>query len=203
MRLTPFDPAAGSVLHTMMTRSAFSPLLMNVLLPFDHVFVAFAQRDRANRLQVAARARLGHADGENGFPRAHLRQPALLLLFVAQPCDVRRDDVGVNREAQSAHAQALDFLIEHGGMAEIAAAVFGRQHHQAQQTFTAGLEPSFPVDTASFVPLALLREAFSLEKALRRGAQHFMVVAENGTVDVQVRFLRFDGCSSVGVCHRA
>ncbi|MNL68942.1 hypothetical protein D3C87_1937410 [compost metagenome] len=33
IRLMPLAPAAGSVLHTTMTRSAVRPLLMKVLLP--------------------------------------------------------------------------------------------------------------------------------------------------------------------------
>ena len=96
------------------------------LLAVHHQLVALAQRRGADRLQVAARAGLGHGDGGDHLALGHLRQPGALLLLAAVVEDVGRDDVGVQAEA-GRREHALGHLLDHDRAVEeigAAAAVF-------------------------------------------------------------------------------
>ncbi|MNF38837.1 hypothetical protein D3C85_1056170 [compost metagenome] len=161
------------------------------LAAVNHVFVAIAYGGGAHGLEVAAGAGFGHGDGQNDLARADARQPFLFLFFVAAAIDVRRNDVGVHAEVGATHAGTGELLVEHRAVTEVATAttVFGGQC-DAEQAFTAGLEPGLAVDLAGFVPGCLARQAFTLEKTAHGSAKHFMVVAENGSGDMHARLLK-------------
>ncbi|MCY1389069.1 hypothetical protein D9M71_38580 [compost metagenome] len=161
------------------------------LAAVDHVFVAIAHGGGAHGLEVAAGAGLGHGDGQDDLARANARQPLLFLFFVTAAIDVRGDDVRMHAEVGATHAGPGELLVEHRAVTEITAAttVFGGQG-DAEQAFAAGLEPGFAVDLARLVPGGLARQAFAFEKAPHGGAEHLMVVAENGSGDVHARLLK-------------
>ena len=102
---------------------------MKVLLPLMTYSSPSRTAVRAHGLEVAAGARLGHGDGED-VSRRNTPSDSHFCFCSSVPTrsDVRRDDVGVHAEGQAAHARRVDFLVEHGRMAEVAAAaaVFGR-----------------------------------------------------------------------------
>ncbi|MNM35119.1 hypothetical protein D3C81_457910 [compost metagenome] len=100
----------------------------------------------------------------------------------------------MHAEVGATHAGPGELFVEHRAVAEIAAAttVFGGQG-DAEQTFATGLEPGFAVDLAGLVPGGLARQAFTLEKTPHGGAEHLMVVAENGSGDVHERLLKDSG----------
>ncbi|MNL02477.1 hypothetical protein D3C87_1229860 [compost metagenome] len=91
----------------------------------------------------------------------------------------------MHRQAEARDARAVQLFGQHAGVAEVAAAaaVFGR-HSDAQQPFAAGLEPGLAVGAAGGVPGGLARQAFALEKSPCGVAQHLVVFAVHGAVDV-------------------
>jgi len=155
------------------------------LAAVDDVLVAVTDRGGADVLQVAAGARLGHRDGEDGLAGGAARQPLRLLLLGAEPVDVGRDDVGVQPEAHAGDAQPAHLFGEHRRVAVVAAAaaVFLGQRG-AKQAFLAGLEPQLARHAARLVPGVHVGHALALQEAAHRGAELFMVVAIDGAGDL-------------------
>ncbi|MNV05203.1 hypothetical protein D3C71_955300 [compost metagenome] len=155
------------------------------LAAIDDVFVAIADRSGTRSFQIAAATWLGHAQGKDGFATADARQPAMLLLFGTETHDVHRNDVRVQAETDAGHAGAVHFFVDDCRVAEVSAATaIHRRNHGAQQTFAAGLEPSLAVDLAGLVPFGLTGHAFALEEAARGFAEHFMIFAKDGSLNV-------------------
>ncbi|MNQ68988.1 hypothetical protein D3C85_835640 [compost metagenome] len=160
------------------------------LAAVDDVVVAVAHGGGADRLHVGAAARLGDAHRQDLLAAADAGQPLLLLRFGAQAHDVRRNDVGVQREPRARHTRTVHLFEHDRRMAEIAAtaAVLGRHRH-AQQAFAAGLEPGLAVDPAGLVPRRLTRHALAFKEALCAGPEHFVVFAKDRAIHIHWELL--------------
>jgi hypothetical protein len=66
-------------LATVITRSAFQPLVMKVLAPFGVAALAVLDGAGLDRLQVGADARLAHRNGGDDLAARHARQESSLL----------------------------------------------------------------------------------------------------------------------------
>ena len=181
IRLTPLAPAAGSVLHTTMIRSAIRPLLMKVLLPL----MTYSSPSRTAVVRTAFRS-LPVPGSVMAMARmiSPVQRRAATCCFcssVPSAQDVRRDDVRVHAEAETADARA-----RRTSSPSTAAwpkspppPPYSVGQRCAQQAFAAGLEPGLAVDLAGLVPGLLARQAFALEEAAHRLAVHLMVVSED------------------------
>ncbi|MNI16472.1 hypothetical protein D3C73_698070 [compost metagenome] len=109
----------------------------------------------------------------------------MFLLFGTKTHDVHRNDVRVQAETDTRHTRTVHFFVDDCRVAEVSAATaIHRRNHGAQQTFAAGLEPSLAVDLAGLVPFGLTGHAFALEEAARGFAEHFMIFAKDGSLNV-------------------
>src|ERR1700722_6212356 len=115
------------------------------LLAVDDVTVAVAGRARPDRLEIAPRMRLGHAERTDGLAAHHLGQPQFLLRFSAKRKNICRDKIGMDEESWAARSNPPKFL-ENDHIEQIVqakAAIFLR-NRAAQQTLRPGLEPQLP-----------------------------------------------------------
>ena len=101
----------------------------------DHVVVAVTYGGGAHRLQIGAGVGLGHGDRADHVAARHLRQPALLLLFVAVMFEVGGYDRAVHLIAPALNAQRQHLLHDHGVVPVVtAAAAVGQRHFSAQKS---------------------------------------------------------------------
>ncbi|SPA54634.1 protein of unknown function [Cupriavidus taiwanensis] len=154
------------------------------LAAVDDPFVAIPHCSGTAGFHVRAATRLGNGNGQHGLARADAGQPRLLLRFGTQPDDVRRNDIGVKPEGNTA-ADIGHFLGDDGRVPEVAAstAVFHRQP-RAQQAFAASLDPGRAVYDTVLPPLLLARQAFTLQEPADRGAELLMIFTIDTTNDL-------------------
>ncbi len=176
----PREPCVGSVLTTTPTRPACRPFEMNVFEPLMTYSSPVAHRARPDRLQVGARARLGHRDRADEFARGHARQPVLLLRLGTVVEHVVRDDA-VHRVPEARDAVAAHFLGHDGLVAHVAAdtAVF-RRDVRAQQADFARLAPELAVDVMLLAPARVVRNDFHLDEAPDGVTEEVQLVVEPG-----------------------
>src|SRR5262245_10706492 len=77
---------------------AHLPIGDECLLAGDDELITLADSARADALQIAAGAGLGHGDRTHGFAGDHARQPFLLLLFGAVAEKIAAADIVMDRE---------------------------------------------------------------------------------------------------------
>ena len=184
IRLTPFAPAAGSVLQTTMIMSQFRPLLMKVLLPLmtysspsRTAVVRIAFRSLPPPGSVMAMARIVSPRQISGSHCCFCSSVPRRTMYGAMMSECR--PTGRTRDAR-----AVQLFGEHAAWPKSPPPPpysAGRVAHSRPS------RPAFSQvsrSTAGLVPFGLARQAFALEEAARGLAQHFMVFAVDGTVDV-------------------
>ena len=187
----PFARAAGSVLATTPTSPAWKPFEMNVFAPL--ITYSSPRRARAclDRLQVGARAGLGHRDRANELAAGHARQPAMPLLLGAVIEHVVRDDA-VHDVTEARDALAADLLDDDRLVADVAAqsAVLGR-YIGAQQADLAGLGPEVAIDEVLFAPAGVIGDDLVFDEAARSVAEELELVVHPGGSGVGQDLLRW------------
>ncbi len=163
IRLTPCAPWSVAVFATTITRSAFSPLVMNVFCPLSTYVVAVADRRRPYPGQVGPGARLAHRDRRDQVAAAEAGQPPLALVLGGEVGEVRRDDVVVQAEAQARAAGPDDLLDEHRVEPEVAlaAAAVRVVDVRTKQPGRARLAPHRAVDQAGLLPRRMVRHGLA------------------------------------------
>ena len=177
----PLAPADVSVLAATMTRSAMPAVGDEGLLPVDDQLVALAQRRGADRLQVAARAGLGHGNRRDHLALGHARQPGALLLLAAVVEDVGRDDVGVQAEA-GGREHALGHLLDHhGAVEEVGAgpAVLFR-HVGEEEARLAGLLPHLAAHLAVLLPALVVGGDLAIDEGADASAEKLVLLLVDG-----------------------
>ena len=132
----------------------------------EHVVVALVDGRRADALQVAAGAGLGHRDRRDDLAADQAGQPALLLLVGPELRDVGDDDVAVHGEARAAGADLGHLLGHDRVVAEVldpGAAVL-LVDVEAEQPGLAGLDPDLAADLAVLLPLVVEGDDLLLEE---------------------------------------
>ena len=141
----------------------------------DDPMVAVHHGRGLDRLQVGARARLGHGDGRDQFAGAGLGNPLLLLLLGAVVEQVGDHDVVVQREGGTGGQRASLLLDHDGAVEEIGAhAAIGLRHRHAQKPLLAGLAPQVARHDPLLLPLHVEGRHFLLEKAPAGVAEHLV-----------------------------
>src|SRR5690606_19856902 len=162
----------------------------------EHVVVAIAPRRGADRLQVAARARLGHRDRADALATSHRRQPAPLLLVVRIAQEIVGDDFRVQREAGPGRPRAGELLDQDRAVATIdpgATELLGHGH--AEQPRRARRQPGGAVDVALLLPAVVVGQDLALEELAHRVAELFVVAVEKRTLGAGRQGLDCHFCS--------
>ncbi len=143
----------------------------NVVIP---LIVRAPHRGGADTLQIAARARLGHGDGDDARAVHRTGQPAGLLGLRAQPGDVGHGHVRVDGEAHAVGVGPGQFL-GHGGAEAIVALAhapvrFGHIH--AQKAQGPGGFPDGPGHNARLFPFFVVGHDLLFDKVAQGAAKH-------------------------------
>src|SRR6185503_11900886 len=111
------------------------------------------------------------------------REPALLLLVVAERVEVRHDDVGVQRHREAALVGARELLHDDDGAQEVCPrAAVARLEPWAQEALGAGLAPHLAVDLALLAPALLVRPDLAVHELAERLTEGVVVGVEQGAI---------------------
>ncbi len=162
------------------------PLVMNVLEPLriqpslesGHGWACGG----ADALQVRSGRRFRHPDRRDELAGDEARQPARLLLVVAQREQVGRADVVVQREADADRTGVDDLLAEDRVVAEVADAGAAEilRHLEAEQAGLARLLPDLAVDDAGRLPSGGVRRGFAGQEVAAELAEGVVLVVKDG-----------------------
>jgi hypothetical protein len=98
--------------------------------------------------------------------------------------DVRRDDVGMQREADPRQPQAADLLDHYGAIEEVCVQpAVGFWKVRTQHSRLPCLAPELAIDMSLFFPLAVVRHGFFFEEGSYRVSKQFMLGTEQGSRD--------------------
>jgi hypothetical protein len=133
--------------------------------------------EAANARQVTPRAGFGHRDGDDQFPAGDPGKPALLLLVVGQPGEVRPHHVVLQTQRGRRSAVAGDLLVDDGVEPEVvdatAAVLLG--HVEPDQAVLARGDERRTVNETVSLPLLGVRHELTFDELSDRLAERLVL----------------------------
>ena len=161
----------------------------------NDVTIAVAFRARSERLEIAAAARFGQADGGNEFTRRHLGQPAGFLRLGAMIHQERRNDMGVHVPGGGGHAVTSQLLDHDGVEQEVAAhAAICFRDTGAQQAEFSGPGPDLRRGAPGVLPFGVSGQNLLFQKPRHGFSEDFMLFPIKRSRNFKIHLRRRNLC---------